>query len=444
MPAALAAGLLTVTACGSGSSALPATVSSVTATNPVIGKLTTITISGSNLSSSISPVTTGCTGLVAISSASTTSKEFTCTPNAPLVGVTVNYGAQTPYATNLNVRHIASVTADTPVQGWLTTFTVTGDQLPATITPIALACSGTSVIASSSMTTRQFTCTPSAPNVEISIDFGAASPFQTIISAAAAPSVNAVTSSGISYGKLTTFSIQGSNLSAAVNPSATGCSTLVNTASSSSALREFTCTPDGTSVGVTINFGGGTLYTTSLAVPLPQVTFVTTLGLVVVELYPDKAPASVKNFLSYVDNGFYTNTIFHRVVPGFVTQGGGFVSDVTNTIAQKANSTAPIVLESNNGLSNLKYSVAMARTFAPDSATSQFYFNAANNSASLDYKASSAGANGYAVFGKAISGTNVLDSMNAVANATLSSGAYSGYQNVPTTALVLQSAARTQ
>ena len=433
-----------MTACGSGSSALPATVSSVTATNPVIGKLTTITISGSNLSSSISPVTTGCTGLVAISSASTTSKEFTCTPNAPLVGVTVNYGAQTPYATNLNVRHIASVTADTPVQGWPTTFTITGDQLPVTIMPTALACSTISVIASSSVTTRQFTCTPSASNVEISIDFGAASPFQTIISAAATPSIASVTASGISYGKLTTFSIQGSNLSAALSPLATGCSTPVITPNSTSSLMEFTCTPDGTSVGVSINSRVGSLYTASLAVPLPQVTFVTTLGLVVVELYPDKAPASVKNFLSYVGNGFYTNTIFHRVVPGFVTQGGGFVSDVTNTIAQKANSTAPIVLESNNGLSNLKYTLAMARTSAPDSATSQFYFNAANNSASLDYKASTFGANGYAVFGKAISGTNILDSMNAVANATLSGGAYSGYPNVPTTALVLQSATRTQ
>jgi cyclophilin family peptidyl-prolyl cis-trans isomerase len=157
-----------------------------------------------------------------------------------------------------------------------------------------------------------------------------------------------------------------------------------------------------------------------------------------VELYPDKAPVSVKNFLSYVGAGYYANTVFHRVVPGFVTQGGGFVSDPTNKIAQKANGTAPIVLESNNGLSNLKYTIAMARTSVANSATSQFYFNAANNT-NLDYNPLTSGANGYAVFGKAISGTTVLDSMNAVANAT-----YSGFLNVPITDLVLQSATRTQ
>jgi peptidyl-prolyl cis-trans isomerase A (cyclophilin A) len=162
------------------------------------------------------------------------------------------------------------------------------------------------------------------------------------------------------------------------------------------------------------------------------------MGTVVVELYPDKAPVSVKNFLSYVGSGFYTSTVFHRVVPGFVTQGGGFVTDVVNKIALKTNSTAPIVLESNNGLSNLKYTLAMARTTVPDSATSQFYFNAVNNTG-LDYNSATVGANGYAVFGKAIGGLAVLDSMNAVAN-----GTYGSFTNVPTTALVLQSATRTQ
>ncbi len=166
------------------------------------------------------------------------------------------------------------------------------------------------------------------------------------------------------------------------------------------------------------------------------------MGTVVVELYPDKAPVTVKNFLSYVGNGFYTNTIFHRVVPGFVTQGGGFVSDPASTILQKTNSMAPIVLESKNGLSNLKYTLAMARLGPPDTATSQFYFNAFNNTV-LDNTATTAVANGYAVFGKAISGTAVLDSMNAVANGTIYVGS-ARFDNVPTTALVLQSATRTQ
>ncbi len=178
-------------------------------------------------------------------------------------------------------------------------------------------------------------------------------------------------------------------------------------------------------------------------VPLPQVTFVTSMGTVVVELYPDKAPVTVKNFLNYVGSGYYNDTIFHRTEPRFVTQGGGFVRDPVDTIKQKTNSTAPIVLESKNGLSNLKYTLAMARLGPPDTATSQFYFNAFDNTA-LDYKPSITAPNGYAVFGKAISGMAVLDSMNAVANASLNSGAYSGYTYVPTTALVLQSATRTQ
>jgi cyclophilin family peptidyl-prolyl cis-trans isomerase len=255
--------------------------------------------------------------------------------------------------------------------------------------------------------------------------------------------VSEVTAVNPAVGKVTTFNILGANLPASIAATTTGCSNVAVISSTSATSRQFTCTPDGTSVAVSIDYGSTSPYKTSLAVPLPQVTFVTSVGTVVVELYPDKAPVTVKNFLNYVASGFYSNTIFHRVVPGFVTQGGGFVSDPVNTIQQKANSTAPIILESKNGLSNLKYTLAMARLGQPDTATSQFYFNAVNNT-SLDNTSTTAVPNGYAVFGKAISGMAVLDSMNAVANASLTSGAYSGYTNVPTTALVLQSAIRTQ
>ena len=262
-------------------------------------------------------------------------------------------------------------------------------------------------------------------------------------SAVASAAVSAVTAVNPAVGKVTTFNILGANLPASIAATTTGCTDVAVISSTSSTSRQFTCTPDGTSVAVSIDYGSTAPFKTSLAVPLPQVTFLTSMGTVVVELYPDKAPVTVKNFLNYVGNGFYTNTIFHRVVPGFVTQGGGFVSDAVNTIQQKTNSTAPIVLESKSGLSNLKYTLAMARLGQPDTATSQFFFNAINNTA-LDNTSTTAVANGYAVFGKAISGTAVLDSMNAVANATLSSGTYAGYSNVPTTTLVLQSATRTQ
>ncbi|QSI78741.1 peptidylprolyl isomerase [Niveibacterium microcysteis] len=122
------------------------------------------------------------------------------------------------------------------------------------------------------------------------------------------------------------------------------------------------------------------------------------------ELYPAKAPATVDNFLKYVAAGFYSDTAIHRIVPSFVFQGGGYTSD----LKAKAPLYAPIVLESNNGLSNVRGTLAMARTDQPNSATSQFFVNTADNLA-LNYDPSVVVANGYAVFGKIISGVAVMD-----------------------------------
>jgi len=138
----------------------------------------------------------------------------------------------------------------------------------------------------------------------------------------------------------------------------------------------------------------------------PVVTINTSLGSIYVELYQSNAPITVNNFLTYAYSNFYSNTIFHRVVSGFVDQGGGY----TAQLQQKA-TLAPIVLESQNGLSNLRGTIAMARTSDPNSATSQFYFNAVNNTF-LDY--ASASSPGYAVFGNVIQGLNVVDLINAV------------------------------
>ncbi|CAN5188242.1 hypothetical protein BH11PSE10_BH11PSE10_12070 [soil metagenome] len=143
------------------------------------------------------------------------------------------------------------------------------------------------------------------------------------------------------------------------------------------------------------------------------VCMLTSDGEVVVELYADKAPLSVANFLKYVADGFYTNTAFHRLVRDFVVQGGGYATGATYSTggAGKTATYAAIKLESNNGLSNLRGTLAMARTSAADSATSQFYFNAVNNTG-LDYSAAVGGANGYAVFGKVISGLATIDKIN--------------------------------
>lgn len=152
----------------------------------------------------------------------------------------------------------------------------------------------------------------------------------------------------------------------------------------------------------------------------------------VFELYPNQAPASVANFLTYVEDDFYYGTIFHRVISGFMVQAGG----LTTGLASKAPTYAPIVLESNNGLSNLRGTVAMARTNDPNSATSQFYVNVVDNKF-LDYTSSASP--GYAVFGKVVSGMDVLDYIASVATAT-----YGSYQNVPTSYLYIMDAIQTK
>lgn len=145
------------------------------------------------------------------------------------------------------------------------------------------------------------------------------------------------------------------------------------------------------------------------------VCMLTSDGEIVVGLDPVKAPITVANFLKYVKDGFYDNTIFHRVVPGFVVQGGGY----TTGYSTKTATYSAIALESQNGLSNLRGTIAMARTTVPASATSQFYFNTVDN-VSLDYK--DASNPGYAVFGKIISGTETVDKINAEAQFYYSDG----------------------
>ncbi len=134
------------------------------------------------------------------------------------------------------------------------------------------------------------------------------------------------------------------------------------------------------------------------------------LGAVKIELYQDKAPATVKNFLGYVNSGFYKGTVFHRVIKGFMVQGGGFTSDGT-----EKKTLAPVKNESNNGMSNELGTIAMARTSDPDSATAQFYINAANNSF-LDFN-SPQSRGGYTVFGKVVDGVNIIKAIESTKTA---------------------------
>ena len=141
----------------------------------------------------------------------------------------------------------------------------------------------------------------------------------------------------------------------------------------------------------------------------PQVELhIANYGVITLELDAEKAPKSTANFLAYVNKGHYNNTVFHRVIPGFMVQGGGFEPGMT----QKG-TDAPIDNEANNGLKNNNYTVAMARTNDPHSATAQFFINVADN-AFLNHTAISAQGWGYAVFGKVVSGADVVDKIKAV------------------------------
>jgi len=160
------------------------------------------------------------------------------------------------------------------------------------------------------------------------------------------------------------------------------------------------------------------------------VEMVTSAGTVRIELDDAKAPATVANFLAYVAKGHYANTVFHRVIPSFMIQGGGMEPGMK----QKA-TDAPIANEANNGLKNAKYTLAMARTGAPHSATAQFFINTKDNGF-LDFKSESPQGWGYCVFGKVVAGTEVVDAIERVRT-----GDRGGHENVPLEDVMIRSMA---
>ena len=172
--------------------------------------------------------------------------------------------------------------------------------------------------------------------------------------------------------------------------------------------------------------------TKTTAIPIsenPRVTLTTSLGNIEIELFADKAPVTVKNFLQYVDSNFYNNTLFHRVIPGFMIQGGGFTKGMVEKATQ-----LPIKNEAGNGLQNLRGTIAMARTQIISSATSQFFINVANNN-SLDHHDNTSDGYGYCVFGQVTKGMEVVDKIVSVPTT-----AVGPYQDVPAKDVVILAA----
>ena len=243
-----------------------------------------------------------------------------------------------------------------------------------------------------------------------------------------------IQSSNLFYGVKATFFVGVTTLNEGIQFSASNCSNFAPINSPNPLYLAYSCTINKTG---DLNFSakdavGNEITSKTFTVPLPLVSMVTSLGSVVLELNPNAAPLSVNNFLQYVQDGFYTNTIFHRVIPNFVAQGGGF-----NTgMVAKAPTYPAVNLESQNGLLNVKGSLAMARTSDPNSATSQFFVNLVDN-AFLNYSSDSSP--GYTVFGRVLSGQDVMDQMAKFPTATVN-----GYSDVPSTDITITSMSRTQ
>ncbi|MFZ6742703.1 peptidylprolyl isomerase [Undibacterium sp. JH2W] len=250
------------------------------------------------------------------------------------------------------------------------------------------------------------------------------------------PSVTKVTTDQVVYRKITNFTITGQNLDKGYNATIPACLTITELAGGTATQRVLSCklVGVGASSNYTITAGNGTtLYSGILDLTLkaqPQVTMITSMGTIVLELNPARAPISVDNFLNYVESGFYVNKIFHRVIKNTIVQGGGFTADL-----QQPTTLSPIKLETPNGLSNLRGTIAMARTSDINSATAQFYLNAADN---LGFDGLTAGT-GYAVFGKIVTGLDIMDKINVVPTTTAA-----GMTDVPVTPVFINSMVQTQ
>jgi peptidyl-prolyl cis-trans isomerase A (cyclophilin A) len=242
------------------------------------------------------------------------------------------------------------------------------------------------------------------------------------------PTVTGVKVQSAQYGRIATIYIGGKDLrtylkvdtaGACINP------TFANNSNTDTLVLNCVVVKTGEGSLVVQTAEGAAIYSTALNIPQPQVVLITARGSITVELDPTLAPISANNFLSYVNKGFYRSTLFHRVIPNFVVQGGGY----TAGMVKKTEQTAPIELESNKGLSNLRGTLAMARTYLPNSATSEFYINLVNN-VSLDYK--NAATPGYAVFGKVVQGMDVVDAIAAEPT-----GVVGDFSDVPLADIVL-------
>lgn len=239
------------------------------------------------------------------------------------------------------------------------------------------------------------------------------------------PAVNGMSAASAAYGSETVWIVSGLNLDRGIALTITSgtCDGLTEFDGGNAFQRRYSCRPQslGDLVAQVSDAGGRRIASLRVVIPPPVVRFTLDQGTIELELDPVAAPVTVQNFLDYVNEGFYDNTLFHRVIAGFVIQGGGYLHDPDDPDSPDPEYLEPerpaIVLESQNGLSNLRGTVAMARTAEPDSATSQFFINVADNTA-LDYRSEQQP--GYAVFGRVTAGLELVDAISVVPTRSVS------------------------
>ena len=251
------------------------------------------------------------------------------------------------------------------------------------------------------------------------------------------PAVTTMAASNARFSRAATLSINGRNLRAGIVVDMEGgCENLTLVANGTEDLQQYTC--DVLAVGEfkahVHTTDGRFLGRLTFQVPLPEVSMTTSLGNFVLELDPVAAPATVRNFLGYVNAGFYRNVIFHRVIAETLVQSGGYTAGPV----VKPPTSPPIELESNNGLKNVRGSIGAARTSAPDSARAQWYVNVGDNP---DFDYVDADQPGYAVFGKVTSGMATIDAISAVETRT---DPASGLDNLPVQDILVLTATQTR
>jgi cyclophilin family peptidyl-prolyl cis-trans isomerase len=335
-------------------------------------------------------------------------------------------------AGNANVPSVSSASAATPVSGQPLLFTFNGSNLDQGISASSPGCKTATLSSTapnvSTASTAYFICdlgTVGAQTLTVTRNSDGVQLFSVAFAVPAPPSLLASVTSATAgtplYGQSLLITVNGSNLDKGITGTSTGCknvalsTTAPNISTATTAFLQCTVSAVGASaVNITRNSDTAAIGSAPFTVPVPQVTFAMSnggavSGSLVITLEPAKAPITVDNFLAYVKSGFYNGTIIHRNSPDFVLQGGGYAGPLAVSSTQPALKTtnAAIVLEDDKGLLNLKYSLSMARSNAPDSGTSQFFINLVNNSF-LDRTAT---ARGYAVFGTITSGTDLVTAM---------------------------------